>query len=350
MNNRWSFLARLMAGIGGLGAVMVTLLRVWVFPAQRDVDTGFFSSPLIMIGLMLVMLAALGALAFLLRGRARCEVKGGAALGLSTVLLLVGAVVSVCNVVDALAHLGLIEFSGVSQTARVEETVALQLVLPWLQIVCGILGGIALVRLGLRLASEGGTRRGMMRLSLLAPVLWMWFVLANYVMSYASLIRITDGFFTLATYILEMMFLFHFAGYIAGVGRSNVSGLLFLSSGTALFALSVPLVRLAMYLLQDSGAYAASGAAGIADLAVGVLALVVSISLAQGLSAPPEEKSVESDPAEEGAVWDGPTDSDAAELLEESDSDEEDVAWDGPTDSDAVELLEDLDPEETDEE
>lgn len=319
-NNRWSFLARLMAGIGGLGAVVVTLLRVWVFPAQRDMDTGFFSSPLIVIGLMLLLLAVLGALAFLLRGRARCEVTGGAALGLSTTLLLSGAVMFIYSVADALGRLGLIEFFSVSQSGYLEQTVGLQLILPWLQTAFGILGGIALVRLGLRLASEGGTRRGMVRVSLLAPVLWMWFVLANYVMSYASLIRITDGFFTLATYILEMLFLFRFAGYISGVGRSGVSTLLFLSSGTALFALSVPLVRLAMYLLQDSGAYAASGATGVVDLAVGVLALVVSITLAQGLAAPPAEPSVESDEA--GVTWEGPSDSSEVELLEELDSEE----------------------------
>jgi hypothetical protein len=124
-------------------------------------------------------------------------------------------------------------------------------------------------------------------------VLWVWLTLANYEMTYASMVRLSDGFFTLAMYIMEMLFLFFFARYIAGVGKVGYGTLLFFSSAATLFVLSAPLVRIAMYLLQDGEAFAAAGAAGFADLAVGVLALTVSVTLCQSLSAAGAEPAAE---------------------------------------------------------
>ena len=99
------------------------------------------------------------------------------------------------------------------------------------------------------------------------------------------MVRLSDGFFTLAMYIMEMLFLFFFARYIAGVGKVGYGTLLFFSAGATLFVLSAALVRVLMYLLQDGEAFAAAGAAGIPDLMVGLLALTVSITLCQSLSA-----------------------------------------------------------------
>ena len=179
-----------------------------------------------------------------------------------------------------------------------------------------LLGGVALVRLGLNLASEGATRRGMSQWGMLAPVLWVWFTLANYEMSYSSMVRLSDGFFTLSMYIMEMLFLLFFARYIAGVGKVGYGTLLFFSSGATLFVLSAPLVRLAMYLLQDGEAFAAAGAAGVLDLAIGMLALAVSVTLCQSLSATPVAE------AEDESEWSEGEGVSVTELVEAS-ADEE---------------------------
>ena len=168
----------------------------------------------------------------------------------------------------------------------------------------------------------------------------MWLVLANYEMSYASMVRFSDGFFTLMTYIMEMLFLFRFAGYVAGVGRNGVGSVLFFSAGATVFALSAPLVRLMLYLQQDLEAASAAGAIGLTDLAVGVLALTVSVTLCQSLSA-----SVKEEPpakAEDGEVWEEPSEAllDIA-FIEETDGEEE------PSDDlSDIELIEDLEPDE----
>lgn len=314
-NERVNGLARIMVALGGLGALLVVVLRVWIVPAQRDIDTGLFTSNLLVIGLMLALLVALGTLVFLMHNNDRREIVGSPALTLSTVLLIVGGGMVLHGVIEVLARLGIVTFYSVTASFAGEEIAMVQVILPWVQTVLSILGGVAFVLCGLNVASEGGTRRGISKLGLLVPVLWMWFVLANYMITYVSMVRITEGFFTVATYIMELLFLFRFAGYMAGVGKNAVRFMLFFSSGAALFALSAPLVRLLMHLLQDTEAASAAGVTGPLDLAVGVLALTVSITLCQSLSSLPASEE------EESIEWTGPQDVDPdVELIGEADS------------------------------
>lgn len=314
-NERLNGLARIMVALGGLGALLVVVLRVWIVPAQRDIDTGLFTSNLLVIGLMLALLAALGAVAFLMRDNARREIVGSSALALSTVLLIVGGGMVLHGVVELLARLNIVTFYSVDQQWIFGETPMVQVILPWVQTVLSILGGVAFVLCGLNVASEGGTRRGISKLGLLVPVLWMWFVLANYMITYVSMVRITEGFFTVAAYVMELLFLFRFAGYMAGVGKHSVGSMLFFSCGAALFALSAPLVRLLMHLLQEADAAVAAGAAGPLDLFVGVLALTVSVTLCQSLSVSPASEE------EESVEWSGPEDVDPdVELVEDEDA------------------------------
>ena len=314
-HDRMNLVARIMAGLGSLGALAVVALRVWVSPSQRDIDTGLFSTNLPVIGLLLFLLLMLGCGVFITRGGFRQEIVGKSSLALAVTLLTAGTAMVLFAAAELLARFGVITFYTV--TAVDPEAATLVKVLPWLQTAFCLLGGVAFVRLGLMLASEGATRRGMARWSLLTPVLWMWLVLANYEMSYASMVRLSDGFFTLGMYIMEMLFLFYFARYVSGVGRVGFGTMLFFSAGTALFAVSGPLVRLGMYLLQDGEAYVAAGAAGPLDLLVGLLAVVVSITLCQSLSVVPEEEP------DENPEWsDGPDSVSVVDLIEVSADDE----------------------------
>ena len=311
--DRLGLIARLMAGIGSLGAAILVVLRVWVLPAKRDIDTGLFAPNILVIALCGVILAVLGALVFILRGGPRREIAGKPSLLLSVVLLTVGAAMVLWGGWELLQQTDGLMDAGTSLMLRL---------LPVLRDVFCIAGGVALVMLGLRVASEGGIRRGMAQWTLLLPVLWTWLVLANYEISPDSMVRLTDGgFFTLAMYIMEMLFLFRFASYVAGVGRNGVGTLLFFSAGAAVFALSNPLVRLLLYLLQEVEASSAAGQAGPLDLAVGVLALTVSITLCQSLSAAPVE---EESAAEDDMVWEDSADElPEVELIEELASEED---------------------------
>ena len=166
---RLNSLSRIMVALGGLGALLVVALRVWIVPAQRDIDTGLFTSNMLVIGLMLVLLAALGAVVFLMRDHSRREIVGSPALALSTVLLIVGGAMLLHGAVEALARLGIVTFYSVTAPIVGEEIALAQRILPWVQTVLSIGGGVAFVLCGLNVASEGGTRRGISKLGLLVP-------------------------------------------------------------------------------------------------------------------------------------------------------------------------------------
>ena len=310
-NQRVSLLAKMMAALGALGALMAVALRVWFAPAQRDIETGLFTNDLTTIVLLLAVVAGLGALVYLLRGCPRAEITQRPALVLSVTLLVVGVVMTLFGIVELLARFGVLAFYTVSTS--MDAVTPMASLLQWLQTIFCILGGVVLVRYGLVLASEGATRRGSALWSLLAPVMWLWFTLANYEMSYASMVRLSDGFFSLMMYVFEMLFLLAFARYMSGVGKMSVGLLLFCAGGTVTFALSAPLVRVIMYLLQDVEAYTAAGTAGVLDLMVGVLALVTALTLCHSVG------QVEESVYEEDApVWSDEVDDSDAELIEMS--------------------------------
>lgn len=326
LNHRLHMMARVMTILGVLGAAAVVILRVWLMPAQRDIDTGLFAFNVPVVVLMLVITGILAATAFVMRGGPRVEITGGASFSLALALLLVGAVMVLVSCLQILAQFNVLSL-GLENSMPATSRLAVWL--RWAERFFCLLGGVSLARLGWMMLAEGATRRGIAQWSILAPVIWMWLVLANYEMSYSSMVRLTDGFFTLAMYIAELLFLLCLARYMAGVGRGRVGVMLFCSCSTVLFALSAPLVRVLMYLLQDSEAYAVSGTANVLDLAIGLLALTISFSLGHSvLSFSTDEEEEEEE--EEAPVWSGPTEGfsevDLIEELDEEANDEESPA------------------------
>lgn len=261
-----------MVWIGGGVSALVVLLRVWLLPAAADWQTGLFTSNYWVIGLMVAALVALMVFNYL-SGPIRREIVGSAAVAVGLASLVCGVVMAAFGVLDLLDFYGITAgFAAVPERA----------VLPTLEYVFCLLGGVALIRLGLALMSEGATRRGIAQWSVLAPVLWAWCRLIGYEMSYASMVRIEDNFFGFVMLIVEMLFLFRLARYASGIGRVGAGSLMFHAMATAIFALSGPLTRVGMYLLQDNLAYDAYNLAGPVDMAVGVLALAVGIALLSG--------------------------------------------------------------------
>lgn len=312
--------------LGVLSTVATVLLRVWLLPAHRDFETGLYRSHYGVILLMLGTLLALGLMGILMHSE-RHEIVGRSAKSLSIFALLCGVVMGVYGVLDGLTYFGIIGENSQQEIGLITVVSILQV----LQAVFGVLGGAALVRLGLTIAAEGATRRGMAQWSMLAPVMWIWIRLVTYEMSYASMVRLEDSFFGVVMFIMELLFLFKLARYTAGVGRVSAGMLLFYSMGTALFALSGPATRVGMYLLGDSEAFVAYHLAGPVDFAIGVLALVVSISLLFSVStAQVEESSSATDDVLVGGFAEDEDDPEEEAPEEEAPEDEDDPEEDDP--------------------
>ena len=299
------------AALVGGGMTAVTLvLRVALMPTLRDDDTGRFAMSGAVIGVMLVTLIALGIFG-LLTPRRRIDVTGAAALPVALLTMVAGGVLTGGSLWEMLDYW----ISGVMPEPEAAQLAGLAVPLLWLYLLCGIGGGAGLVYFGLRMAAEGGTRIGMSAAPLLLPVLWMWFRLARYEMSYASAVRLSESFYDFGMFLLEMLFLFKLARYASGIGSVKPGPLVFYALGTALFAITGPLTRLCMFLLGDTEAYLASQLAGAPDLAIGIMALGYALAWAYGSPRLPESESGVSgsgEDAEADVVGDSDADSPAA--------------------------------------
>ncbi|MBR5524519.1 MAG: hypothetical protein IKU51_04560 [Clostridia bacterium] len=264
-----------MIWIGAGVSAAVVVLRLWLLPAVADWQTGMFASNYWVIGFMVAALIALAALRYL-AGPFRREIHGPAAVVMAIAALFTGAVLAVMSVLELFRILGggVVLFDGSEESATS--------LLSILEHGFGVLGGAALIRFGWALLTEGATRRGIAQWSILAPVLWALVRLVGYEMSYASMVRIEDNFFGFIMLIVELLFLFRLARFASGIGRVSAGSLMGHAMATAIFAISGPVTRVGMYLLQDHQAFAAYQLAGPTDLTIGVFALVVGIALLSG--------------------------------------------------------------------
>ncbi len=142
----------------------------------------------------------------------------------------------------------------------------------------GLLGGLWLVALGCQWLRRQ-TLGNLARAGALLPVLWIWCRLARYELSYASAANIKRSFYDFFMLLFLMLFLLAFARYVADVAPPSAKTMRALSAIAAMVGISSPLTRLGMQILGDTEAFNASQLAGIPDLAIGVLALAVTVYL-----------------------------------------------------------------------
>ena len=276
----WASMAVAACGTGGTAALLTA--RVAMMPLLRDTDTGRFANNVPAMVIVAVVLLAM-AIFSLYTTRERIDVPASRALPTGLTAVLAGGLLGVSSLLDIYRYY----FEKIlPPPGQMQMNTFTQLVLIG-YLLFGVLGAIAMVRFGLLTISEGGTRRGMSAFGALAPVMWVWFRLAWYEMSYANTVGWSEKFYDFLMVIFELLFLFKLARFVSGVGKTTTGGMLFLSMATALFALSGPLTHVLVYFTGGAEAYQASNLAGIADLGIGLSALAFGWALRRGcLEAP----------------------------------------------------------------
>ena len=289
----WAPMAVAACGTGGTAALLTA--RVAMMPLLRDTDTGRFANNVPAMVMVAVVLLAM-ALFSLCMTRERIDVPASRALPTGLTAVLAGGLLGVSSLWDIYRYY----FEKILPSpGQMQMNTFTQLVLIG-YLLFGVLGAIALVRFGLLTISEGGTRRGMSAFGALAPVMWVWFRLAWYEMSYANTVGWSEKFYDFLMVIFELLFLFKLARFVSGVGKTTTGGMLFLSMATALFALSGPLTHVLVYFTGGAEAYQASNLAGIADLGIGLSALAFGWALRRGCLEAPVASGNEEELLEEG--------------------------------------------------
>lgn len=260
--------------IGTVATGAAVLLRVLLTPSLRDVDTGRFSANIPAMALMLIALLVLAVFSLLVP-KGRTDLTEHQALPTTLAGLLAGALLGISCVWDVFRWF----MNGVTPPPAHAQDNTFALIVLFFMLGFGILGAVALIRWSWRVTAQGGTHRGMSAWGALAPVLWAWFRLARYEMSFTSTVGWSQRFYDFFLVIFEVLFLFKLARFVSGIGKATTGEMLFYAMGTVMFTLSGTLTRVCLYFSSDSEAYAAGGLAGVADFGIGLFALVFAWSL-----------------------------------------------------------------------
>jgi len=176
-------------------------------------------------------------------------------------------------------------------------------------LVFGVLGGVYMILQGFSWMAQNAQRKTMLNWLALCPVLWMWFRLARYEISYASTIDIRESFFDFAVLVFGSLFFLQLARTASSVGPAPKNGLLIFSLFTAMASLAdAPLTIIDV----SSGLPIGNLLVALSDLVIGVFALAVAIlqifQKDEADALPEADAENDDDPVseEDGLAWTDP--------------------------------------------
>ena len=156
-----------------------------------------------------------------------------------------------------------------------QEISALDRLLFWLTLLCGIAGGLAMLWLGICWLRGAAQDPLTGRAWLFVPMLWLWMRLARYTVSYTFAVRFSESIFEFALLALPLLFLFL-------LGRRSVDGdsvkaptLVAVTLLAAVAGGSGVLSRCGMLLLYPQQAVNVVSIASLPDLLLALFAVVV---------------------------------------------------------------------------
>ena len=284
--------------------VAATVMRIVLTPQMQDANNGSFHLSYAVIALMVAAFAAVLVLILVGKGTVSHaeELSARARLPLAVSALAAGGVLATASLFDSWLWLRY----GITPPPNDTVISPLDAGSLALTLIFGILGGFFLLWLGIAVA--GGTLRRTTPLALaaLSPVLWIWFRLVRYELSYASAVQVSQSFYDFVMLIFTMLFLFSFARHISGTGEKAEPQkasrmLLVYSLCTAIMSISGPITSIVLYMTGETAAYNASRLAGFPDLGMGVFALCTALVLLFARPIPAEELPEETAPADEAA-------------------------------------------------
>lgn len=193
-----------------------------------------------------------------------------------------------------------------------------------LQLLCGILGGIFLLYTG---TVWWRTKRCVTPIGnglALLPVLWSWFRLARYVISYESAAGISDTIYDYGHLIFSLLFFMLLAHLLSGTRPVRQSHWIMMALPAAWFSLSGCISTVVLSLLPAQREVMAGNLASWVDLPFALLALFFAVNALQ-VTAVPADETPTAPTAEEVPVA-APTDEIAEEAVTIQEPAHEEVA------------------------
>lgn len=222
----------------------------------------------ILIGVSLIAFAVITVLCFVKKGPV-VQPQGGWFTAVGWITTFCGAVIAMSLIYDAFCWIVYGQIPPPTQYL-INKTDQLTLICT---ILFGLAGGAFFVVRGFWWMSHTDKDTSAVRWLSLTPVLWMWFRLARYEVSYASTIDITESFFDFALLVFVSLFFLSFARATSHVGAKQKNALLIFSLCAAMIALSgAP----ATFMDLANGEPLSTLLIAIVDVVIGVLAMAVA--------------------------------------------------------------------------
>ena len=171
-----------------------------------------------------------------------------------------------------------------------------------LSLIMGLISGVFFILQGFQWMANTKNAKAALSWLSLSPILWMWFRLARYEISYASTIDISHSFFDFAVLVTASLFFLQLAKSIIGRGAQPKNALLIFSLFTVLSSLSAT----PMIVLQFSQNVSANRLlSALVDIAIGALAFVLALEQIFG-KAQDMEEDLDTNEADDSLAWTTP--------------------------------------------
>lgn len=256
----------------GISAVVLTALRVFieVAPLKQAVaesaGKALFVLTLAAVAFLIGLCARRQQVAVLLTEKPATALAAGAAI--CGITMLVSAVFDLGNWWIR----GEVPYPGKAVLTGADVAFFYGLVLT------AFFGGLFLVLLSMQWALERRVIRGIYRVWALVPVVWLWFRIARYELSYESSLNGKQNIYEVLMLVLEMMFFLLLARYVSGVQEKDSRFLAGVSLSTGLVSLTNGIARLSALVMQ--GVTGSDCLVLAPDFGVAVLAFTLAVGLA----------------------------------------------------------------------
>ncbi|MGN0171465.1 MAG: hypothetical protein ACI39E_01625 [Acutalibacteraceae bacterium] len=288
--------------------VLLAVLRLDIVPGWNAVRLGPFNADYILIGIVALSFLVLVALCLSRKEPLRQPTGAWESVG-GWICTFSGAVLALSILLDTFSWLVYGQIPP-PNNAILNTTDLVTLICTLL---FGLAGGIFLTWQGFCWMSRDNRRRSLRSWLALTPVLWLWFRLARYEVSYASTIDIGENFFDFALLIFSVLFFLQFARYLSSIGKPPRSGLLLCALCTVMISLSdAPVTIFGIASGEPLGKLLLA----IVDSVIGLFALYMAAL--QVFAAPPKEEAV-SETGNAAVSADTPA--------EDFDAEEDGLAW-----------------------
>ena len=284
----------------GVGTVLLAVLRILILPTTQFGFGGRFGISYVVVVAAVGVILGLLVLGWRRRGTAYAAMTGRRLFVAAIGAVGVGGFLAVREAFDIWTWFAKGELPP--PTVHLSGAVAGGMLV--CEMVFGLLAAGILIYMGLTWLSKGVMMAEKFRLAALAPVLWMWMRLGRYMLSYTSAVEIRQSFYNFAMFLFELLFLYAFARYVAGVGKSP-RFLPVYAAVCGTMAMSGAIAAAVLGVLGEADAYKVTQLAGVSDFVLGLFAWAVLVALKK---ADPSDDPSEGDVAADSEVGDASSD------------------------------------------